>query len=201
MPDIIVSNEDLAVFGGPASIDVNLGFGSTGVRGSRIYSLTGDPRTLTTEELPSDLQEYDLAIVVDADAQNAFGIFQKVGTSPQSWEPLPPLAINVFSTKQQITFLPALAGGYAVAAVPVSAIFDLNEYTVDKFVVQYQLEDTAGTPNNYPTSSSMSLSIVPDVENNIQNLVAIIRAVEFDGTNWVPVVDTTRTIHAFITVI
>lgn len=198
MVDVVYSSNDLTVVGGPSSINVNVSSGSRGIRGSRIYSVSADPRTLTTQELPSDLLEYDLAIVVDSDTQDAFSIYQKTGTSPQDWEPLPPLALNVFSTKTSIAFNEF---GIALAAIPVSVIFDLEDYSVDKFVVQYQLEDTNEGGNTYPVSSSISLSVVPDLENNIQNLVAVIKAVEFSGTAWVPVTSSLRTIHAFITVI
>lgn len=198
MVDVVYSSDDLTVVGGPSSINVNVSSGSRGIRGSRIYSISADPRTLTTQELPSDLLEYDLAIVVDADTQDAFAIYQKTGTSPQDWEPLPPLALNVFSTKTAIAFNEF---GIAIAPIPVSLIFDLEDYSVDKFVVQYQLEDTNEGGNTYPVSSSISLSVVPDLENNIQNLVAVIKAVEFNGTSWVPITSALRTIHAFITVI
>ena len=198
MVDVIYSSDNVIVTGGPSSIDLNINSGSRGIRGSRIYSIPGDPRTLSTQELPSDLLEYDLAIVVDSASNEAFTIFQKTGSSPQSWEPLPPLALNVFSAKETIVFD---SNGIALARVPVSTIFDLEEYTVDQFAVQYQIENEAETVSPKPISSAMSLSIIPDLENNLQNLVAVIKAAEFDGTSWTSLSSTTRTIHAFVTVV
>jgi hypothetical protein len=201
MPDVVYSSDEITVVGGPSSINVNVNSGTRGIRGSRIYSVPGDPRFLSTQELPSDLLEYDLAIVVDSASNEAFTIFQKVGSSPQEWEALPPLALNVFSTKAPVTFADPLSTGFGqtVVPVPVSNIFDLDEFTIDKFSLQYQIEDITGG-NSYPVSSSVSLSIVPDPQNGVQNLVAVFKAIEFDGTSWGPVIGT-RIVHAFLTVI
>jgi hypothetical protein len=43
MVDILLSSEDLAVFGGPASIDLNVDFGPQGQRGSLIFTGNGKP--------------------------------------------------------------------------------------------------------------------------------------------------------------
>lgn len=200
MVDVVYSSDDITVVGGPSSVNVNVSSGTRGVRGSRIYSVPGDPRLLTDQELPSDLLEYDLAIVVDSDSNEAFSIYQKVGSSPQDWEPLPPLSLNVFSTRVDIAFD---GTGVAYAAIPVSLVFDLESYDVSQFAVQYQLENRTGTNNLYPMTSAISLDVqVGEYEGlPVQNLVAAFTAAEFNGTSWTPLVSTTRTLHAFITVI
>lgn len=59
MVDILLSNETLSIFGGPASVDVNVDYGAQGVRGSLIFTGPGKPTdvavTFSTPPLPQDL--------------------------------------------------------------------------------------------------------------------------------------------------
>jgi hypothetical protein len=59
MVDVLMSNENLSVFGGPASIDVNVDFGAPGIRGSLIFTGPGKPTdalvTFSTPPRPQDL--------------------------------------------------------------------------------------------------------------------------------------------------
>jgi hypothetical protein len=59
MVDVLLSNENLSIFGGPASIDVNVDFGAQGVRGSLIFTGPGKPTDSTvsfsTPPRPQDL--------------------------------------------------------------------------------------------------------------------------------------------------
>ena len=56
MADVILSTEDLTVFGGPALISLDVDFGPSGSRGSRIYGVVADPRLSTTPK-PQDIQD------------------------------------------------------------------------------------------------------------------------------------------------
>ena len=59
MVDILLSSDDLSVFGGPASIDLNVDTGAQGVRGSLILTGPGKPTdagvTFSTPPMPQDL--------------------------------------------------------------------------------------------------------------------------------------------------
>ena len=203
MVDVVYASDDLTVYSGPTSLNVNVGIGTQGVRGSRIYSLTADPRTLTLDQFPGDIQEYDFGILINGSSGTAIQTFQKIGIGINDWVELEPISVNIFSATQSLTFN---SSGVASLSVPVSSIFSLDvaQYTVDLFSVQYQIEDRRGTPDqkNYPTSSTMSLSIVPDVENNIQYLVASIKAIEYNtvSSTWVPVTGA-RIVHGIVTVV
>jgi hypothetical protein len=61
MPEVIVSNQDLSIFGGPASIDVNVDFGPQGQRGSLIFFGQGKP-TDSIVNFPTPPQPLDLYI-------------------------------------------------------------------------------------------------------------------------------------------
>ena len=43
MVDILLSSDELSVFGGPASIDLNVDIGAQGIRGSYIFTGNGKP--------------------------------------------------------------------------------------------------------------------------------------------------------------
>lgn len=61
MVDVLLSSENLSVFGGPASIDVSVDYGAQGVRGSYIFTGNGKP-TDADVDLPLTIQPYDLYI-------------------------------------------------------------------------------------------------------------------------------------------
>jgi hypothetical protein len=55
--EVLLSNENLSIFGGPASLDINVDYGAQGVRGSLIFSGQGKPTNVTfpTTPRPQDL--------------------------------------------------------------------------------------------------------------------------------------------------
>lgn len=59
--EILLSSEELAVFGGPSSIDLDVDFGPAGARGSLILRGNGKPTDLNVD-LPNDIQPFDLYI-------------------------------------------------------------------------------------------------------------------------------------------
>lgn len=61
MVDILLSTEDLSIFGGPAQIDVNVDYGAQGQRGTFIFTGNGKP-TDPDVDFPQIIQPYDLYI-------------------------------------------------------------------------------------------------------------------------------------------
>jgi hypothetical protein len=61
MVDILLSSDDLSVFGGPARIDLNVDIGAQGNRGSFIFTGNGKP-TDPAVDLPLSVQPFDLYI-------------------------------------------------------------------------------------------------------------------------------------------
>jgi hypothetical protein len=57
--EVLMSNENLSIFGGPASLDVNVDYGAPGVRGSLIFTGPGKPTdaavSFSTAPRPQDL--------------------------------------------------------------------------------------------------------------------------------------------------
>jgi hypothetical protein len=61
MVDVLLSNENVSIFGGPASLDVNVDYGAQGVRGSLIFSGPGKP-TDAIVQFPTPPRPQDLYI-------------------------------------------------------------------------------------------------------------------------------------------
>lgn len=188
MAEIILSTEDLAVFGGPASLDVNVDFGPTGVRGSRIYGVAADPRLVTTEK-PSDIQNFDIAMVISPSEPDYLTVYQKIGTTADEWLQFASLVPNVYSAKAYVTF----TSGAATGIIPASDLFTLDTYTADQFMVQLALEQEG--VQTKPSSVGYSLSVVDSGAKKY--LVVAVNAIEFDGTAWGPV-NGERIAHLFI---
>lgn len=193
MVDVILNTDELTVLGGPASIDLDVDFGTQGIRGSRIYSVIADPRTLPSNQLPADLIPFDLGIVISPSEPDYLKVYQKQGTNVNDWIALYDIVPNVFSTKSVVNF----SSGVASAQIPVSSVFSgLNSYDVANFAVQYEIEGNTTPP--LPITSSSSLSVVP--VNGVQILNITVTAYEFDGTNW-SVLSGNRNVSLFVTVV
>jgi hypothetical protein len=61
MVDILLSSDDLSVFGGPSSIDLNVDVGAQGIRGSYIFTGFGKP-TDPDVDFSQEIKPYDLYI-------------------------------------------------------------------------------------------------------------------------------------------
>jgi hypothetical protein len=198
MADVILSTDELAVFGGPASINVDIDFGTTGVRGSRIIGVDADPRLATTEK-PVDTINYDLAMVVSPSESDYLTVYQKIGTTTDEWLPFASLVPNVFSTKGTVTFVDGIATGI----IPISDLFtlDVDGYIADNFMVNISLENklAAGTPSLLkPVSTGFSLSTVDS--GGKKYLLITTTAIEYNIStlSWLPVTGE-RVAHLFIT--
>lgn len=194
MADVILSTEELTVFGGPTSVNVDIDFGPTGTRGSRIYGVEADPRLSTTEK-PADIQNYDIAMVISPSESDYLTVYQKIGTTTNEWIQFASLVPNVFSTKAIVTFNAGIAQGI----IPVSDLFtlDTNAYIPDNFMVQVSIENSNPALLK-PTSTGYSLSVAD--ANGKKYLIINTTAIEYNASTlaWLPV-DGERIVHLFIT--
>jgi hypothetical protein len=197
MADILLSNDDLTVFGGPESISLDLDIGPQGDRGSIIIGVLGDPRdSNVASTIVQDVQALDLAIDYQPASPYFKTVFQLVSTgSGLQWTPLINLKANSYSSVKQIT---SSGGKLVIPPINVTEIYDLseNEVTSANFKVNYSISapDTSG-----PLSTTL---VVKDLVTT-QGFLALpleIKGVEYDGTSWVPMTGP-KTVHLFITVV
>ena len=191
MADIVLSSEDLTVFGGPTSLNVDVDFGPTGLRGSRIYGVAADPRIATTEK-PSDIQNYDIAMVISPSEPDYLTVYQKTGTTGEDWIQFASLVPNVFSTKVYATF----TDGVAVGILPASDLFTLDEYVAENFMVNVTLENE-NPLLNFPVATGISIAVQTV---GVKKYLAItVTAAELNPSTGWGAVSGERVVHLFVT--
>ncbi len=199
MADIILSNDDLTVFGGPETINLDLDFGPTGDRGSIIFGVQGDPRqTSVSSTISQDVKALDVAIDYSPSSETYKTVFQNVvqPSGNTQWVELLSLKSNFYSeTKGPLT---PLNGKLTIAPINLSSIYNLSEGTISssRFTVQYSIssQESAG-----PLSTNL---IIKEVDTS-QGFIALpleIEGIEYLEGAWVPMTGP-KYVHLFITVV
>ena len=199
MADILLSNEDLTVFGGPETISLDLDFGPTGDRGSLIIGVQGDPREAAVKNsIDQDEQVLDIAIDYSPSSSTYKTVFQYVATTsgtPQ-WTPLVSLKTNFYSeVKGPLT---PVNGKITIPPINVTDIYDIAEGTVSssRFSIQYSISSSSASG---PLATNL---IIKDLITT-QGFLALpleIQGVEYLDGNWAAM-SGEKMIHLFITVV
>jgi hypothetical protein len=198
MADILLSNDDLTVFGGPETISLDLDVGPQGDRGSIIIGTLGDPRDATVRSyIVQDVQALDIAVDVNPNSTTFKTLFQLVAT-PEGlqWTPVVSLKTDFYSSIKTVT---AANGKLTIPPINVTDIYLFQENsTVDSsnFNVQYSISspDSGG-----PLATTLVVKELTDGPGFLA-LPLEIKGVEYDGTTWVPITGT-KNVHLFITVV
>jgi len=213
MADILLSNEDLTVFGGPVEISLDLDIGPQGDRGSIIVGSNGDPRdasvnaalslqpryreTLPPYALPTGINALDIAIDYNPASTTYKTVFQRVATpTGTQWTELFSLKTNYYSSIKDVT---AVNGTITVPPINVTDIYGGSGLTVASeasFNIQYSISSEA-------PSNPMATSLVVNELNTGPGFLALplqIKGVEYNGTTWEPITGPKR-VHLFITVV
>lgn len=198
MADILLSNDDLTVFGGPETISLDLDFGPTGDRGSIIFGTQGDPREASvSNSISQDVQTLDIAIDYSPSSETYKTVFQNVATPTGSqWTPLVSLKSNFYSeTKGPLT---PVNGKLTIAPINLASIYDISEGTVSssRFTVQYSISSSESAG---PLATNL---IIKDIDTT-QGFIALpleIEGVEYLDGAWGPMTGS-KYVHLFITVV
>lgn len=198
MADILLSNDDLTVFGGPESVSLDLDIGPQGDRGSIIIGTLGDPRDATVASyIVQDVQALDIAVDANPNSNTFKTVFQRIATpSGLQWTPVVSLKTDFYSSIKTVT---AANGKLTIPPINVTDIYLFQENTTvdsSNFSVQYSISSPdSGGP--------MATALVVKELNTSSGFLALpleIKGVEYDGTNWVPLTGT-KSVHLFITVV
>ena len=193
MADILISNEDLTVFGGPAEISLDLDIGPQGDRGSIIVGVLGDPRdTSVASAIVQETQALDIAIDYNPYSTTYKTVFQKVSTGGGlQWTPLLTLKTNYYSSVKDVT---AVNGILTIPPINLSEIADEINLTSANFSIQYSVS----SPTGWPVSTSLVINDV--IDGPIRALPLQIKGVEYIDNAWQPMAGPKR-VHLFITVV
>jgi hypothetical protein len=197
--DILLSNDDLTVFGGPETISLDLDIGPQGDRGSLIIGVQGDPREAAVKNsITQDEQALDIAIDYNPSSSTYKTVFQYVATpggTPQ-WTPLVSLKTNFYSeVKGPLT---PVNGKITIPPINVTDIYDIGEGTVSssRFSIQYSISSSSASG---PLATNL---IIKDLITT-QGFLALpleIQGVEYLDGNWAAM-SGEKMIHLFITVV
>lgn len=198
MADILLSNDDLTVFGGPESISLDLDIGPQGDRGSIIIGVLGDPRDANVAAtIVQDTQALDIAIDYQPVSTTYKTVFQKVSSGGSlQWTPLLSLKTNYYSSIKDVT---AANGVLTIPPINVSDIYGssgITAATSEAFNVQYSIS----SPN---TAGPLATNLVVKDLITSQGFLALpleIKGVEYIDNTWQPMAGPKR-VHLFITVV
>lgn len=194
MVDILVSNDDLTVFGGPETVSLDLDIGPQGDRGSIIIGSNGNPQNADVHALiVQDIQPLDIAINYNPFSSTYKTVFQRIATATGTqWTELFSLKTNFYSSTQSVT---AANGKLTLSPINVTQIYGGVEATSENLSIQYSISSGSGGP--------MATKLVIRDLNTTQGFLALpleIEGVEYDGTTWGPITGPKR-VHLFITVV
>jgi len=177
MTDVLLSTADVVVFGPPEIVDLLVDIGPQGIRGTKIFSGEGDPRT-NPENLPSGetIQLYDMYI--DISVSGGSYLYQYINDNALGdiWKPIVKVSPVLFGKNYSLTF----ASGTVTKDIPLSEILpdatssEINAITsAATFNVQFNIV------NSLPIASSVVKSI--ETVSSVKNLRLVFTAVSFSG--------------------
>lgn len=187
----LLSTEDITVFGGPAKITLDLDFGPTGQRGSKIFINDGNPNGRTFSEI---LYYGDLYINNDSTSVDyrTIYIYQNI-SGINTWVKITNLIPNFYSRKSVSEF----EAGVTTINIPLVDLTSSNqvgELTGDSFIIQHSIVNTVN-----PTVSNLSITGIAE-SSGIQILQLSVKATEYVSSVWSDVTGQ-RSIHLFISVV
>lgn len=159
--EVLLSNENLSIFGGPASLDVNVDYGAPGVRGSLIFSGPGKP-TDATVSFPTPPRPLDLYInlLPPSDLNNEYLFLYQYGSvnGVLTWSKVLRLIPNTAIANVPVIFIDGIARTLVPTAdgvayisnipptVPPTPIADTLNSIIEGIIANNLIGDTAPTP-------------------------------------------------------
>lgn len=184
--DVNLTPASLDVYGGPASVDVSLDYGSPGQRGSRIWVGNGNPAQVLSGQ---DIKVGDLFINTNTTNQFYAWLYVYVeSVSGPAWETALKLNPSQYSLISTALFN---SEGQAVINIPMSEITKDTAIIKDQFTVRYSIENV----NSNPVSSSFEYDIVDLLD--IKYLQVTLSAVKYSGSAWSNLTGNNK-VHLFI---
>jgi len=163
MPEVVVSDPELSVFGPVDEITVSVDIGQTGTRGSKQFVGAGAPSGATITETP-------LANDLYLDVSNSY-LYQYIDST---WTLVGKFAPTTYNVVEGATF----SSGSATLTYDIVEMFGLTEIKAGfDFVIQHNIRNKVSQNNiisssvNKPTLSGTDLSFT-------------IKAKYLDGTTW-----------------
>lgn len=198
MADILLSNDDLTVFGGPETISLDLDIGPQGDRGSIIVASNGNPQDANVNAaIVQSLQALDIAIDSNPASPTYKTVFQRIATATGTqWTQLFNLKTNYYASIKDVT---AVNGTLSIPPINVADIYGASGITAaaeTAFNVQYSISSEV-------SSGPLATNLIVKELSTTQGFLALpleIKGVEYIDNAWQPMAGLKR-VHLFITVV
>jgi len=179
MVNVLLSNDDITVFGPPETIELQLDIGPQGTRGSKFFVGAGDPNAQTSGGVlgGQTIQLNDLYLNVSPSVTYGY-IYQYVSEPGGNvWVEVLDINPTIYSNNYITTF----EDGDAQIVIPVEDIVTISgtPLTAENFNVKYSIA------YENPIASSMEIPALAG-----SNLIINLHAVEYDSSSWLPLGDT-----------
>jgi hypothetical protein len=169
--DVLVDSEDIVVLGPPTTLDVSLGIGEKGERGSKFFIGSGDPNTLGVIPSSEEIILGDVFINTSTSSQFSWLYLYAFTPSGNIWAPALRLQPSIYSRNNDVTFD---SNGLSSLIIPLGDIVpDTNVTDVDRFVVQIT------AINSNPVAITVNSKLISS-----SNFVIAIEAIEFSSLAW-----------------
>ena len=203
MVDVILSSDNVTVLGGPSNLEVDLNIGASGTRGSLFFVGTQNPNTLNlVQDFPILPIVFDIFINVNAASEDYLQAYQLTNQDGiNTWIEV----FNINQTQYSVNKVVEFNDGIAETTIEVARLgldnvpFSNIQNSFAYFNVQASLTNVdLNNSSSTPPPSAMSFK-VGDVFFDSSGtfdpgqfpsfLPITFKAVEFDGTSWVPIDD------------
>lgn len=191
MAEVALTTDELLVLSGPTSVNVEVGIGSQGDRGSLIYVSVGNPNTALTGQTP---QSKDLCINV-LKSDDEYSYVYQYNSAPGGgfqWYPIVKLNPLQYNKILSGTFV----DGSKTFNIPINLIVDeetSQTFTSANFNIHHNI------PNSNPIASSISVGSLTIIDN-LKVLPVTVNAVEYTGSAWQDL-DGVKTVHFLISIV
>lgn len=187
MTEVLLSNDDVTVFGPPAVVEVLVDIGPEGQRGSQFYVGIGNPNAINWGSINLELND----LYINTAPGGEYGYIYQYRSEPggNTWIQVLDIFPSTYSVNYDVTF----DSGNAEIVIPISDILTVTGTppTAENFSVQYSIAHDA------PVSSSMQIPPLAGLE---EDLVINLEAIEYVSSAWSPL-DETVTVHINITIV
>lgn len=188
------NNTELVLSGGPATVNLEVDFGSQGERGSKTFIGYGNPND-SGVSLPEDPIILDTYINISQYTENApyLGMYQYVVENGTSlWKYVVTLVPSIYSDNYQVTFV----DGEATVNIPLNSFVPsaiLSSVESSNFNIQVNVN------NLLPVSFGVTVGSI-QTTSGLRTLAVDIKAIEYSSNAWVDL-EGQKTVQLFITMV